>query len=76
MRKINWKKGSGEFVGFTVVCSIIFFLFIMLAALIQFSIAVHSLNQSLTAIGRAAAMCNSMENAKKNGSGCCFRFFI
>lgn len=61
----KWKKGNGEYIGFTVIASVIFFVFIMLAALIQFSVAVHSLNQSLSAIGRAAAMCDSMENAKK-----------
>lgn len=59
----KFKKGTGEYVGFTCIAILITILFMFLAALLQFSASVHILNQSLTTVARAAAVCKSKKDA-------------
>lgn len=63
-KKINWKKGNGEFVGFAVISVIISVLIITIAAFIQLSLSVSSISKSATAVSRAASVCTSIEDAR------------
>lgn len=63
-KKINWKKGNGEFVGFAVISVIISVLIITIAAFIQLSLSVSSISKSATAVSRAASVCTTIEDAR------------
>lgn len=63
-KKINWKRGNGEFIGFAIIAVIISVLIIMIAAFIQLSLSTSAISKSLTAVSRAASVCTTLEDAK------------
>lgn len=63
-KKIDWRKGNGEFIGFAIIAIVISSLIIMIAAFIQFSHSMTELTRSANAISRSASVCTSLDDAK------------
>ena len=57
MKKINLRKGSGEYIAFAVVAPMICTVIIMICAFIQISINVHELSNATSVAGRSVAVC-------------------
>lgn len=65
MKKIDLRKGSGEFVALSVVAPMICSIIIMLCAFVQISINVHQLTNATNVAGRSVAICSSFEDAQE-----------
>lgn len=65
MKKINLRKGSGEYIAFAVVAPMICTVIIMICAFIQISINVHELSNATSVAGRSVAVCESLEDAQE-----------
>lgn len=63
-KKIDFTRGSGEFIAFAIIAPMICFLLIMACAYIQLSISIHNLTEALNVSSRSVAVCTSMEDAK------------
>lgn len=63
--KINWEKGSGEFIGFALISVCISSIIILLIAILQYSSSLNDITKALEAAGRAVAVCTSFEDAEK-----------
>lgn len=65
MNKKFLKKGNGEFIGFTIIALVIVMLFIPMCAIFKLALGLYDVNKMLMASSRAAAVCTSMDDAKK-----------
>ncbi len=65
MKKIDFKRGSGEYVAFAVLAPMICLIVVYLCAFIQMSNAVKDIDDALQVIGRSAAVCTTEDGAKK-----------
>lgn len=63
MKKIDLRKGSGEYIALCVVAPMICSVIIMLCAFIQLSVNIHELSNATSVTGRSVAVCESMEDA-------------
>ena len=63
-KKIQFNKGSGEFVAFSVVAPLILSIVIMICAYIQLTVAIREITNALSVSGRSAAVCTSFEDAE------------
>lgn len=63
-KKINWRKGSGEFLAFTVISIFISVIIVLLVAVLQFSTSLNNITKAVEAAGRAVAICTSYEDAQ------------
>ena len=64
-RKINWRRGSGEFIAFALISFLISSIVLLLVAVLQFSSSLNDIMKALEASGRAAAVCTSFEDANR-----------
>ena len=63
-KKVDWKKGSGEFIGFTISCV---FLSLFLALIIGVTILNNTgevMENAVSEIGREIVVCESLEEAR------------
>lgn len=65
MKRIDWKKGSGEFVACAVICPLICAIVIIMCSYIQLTISLRQLTNALNVCGRSASVCTSLEDAEK-----------
>lgn len=65
MKKIDFTKGSGEFVAFAIICPFICIIVIIMCAYIQLFASIHQITNALNVCGRSAAICTSREDAEK-----------
>jgi len=63
IRKINWKRGSGEFVAFAWIAPLICFLIIIICTYVRLSSSMRQITNALDAAGRSASVCTSKEDA-------------
>ncbi len=59
------KSGVGEMVSFSIICVLLSVIFIYITAFLQYAHAMDALTNALTAAGRAAALCESEEDARR-----------
>lgn len=64
-QKINWEKGSGEFIGFALISICISSIIILLVAILQYSSCLNDITKALEAAGRAVSVCTSFEDAEE-----------
>lgn len=64
-KKTKWTRGTGEFIGFTVIALCITYMVIILASFLQLQFSLSQLSRALAVAGRSAAVCASKEDAKK-----------
>ena len=65
MKKINFRKGAGEYVAFSVIAPMVCVIVIMICAYIQLSVSIKDITNALSVASRSAAVCTSMEDAEK-----------
>lgn len=63
MKKINLRKGAGEYIAFCVIAPLICSVVIMLCAFIQLSICIRELANATTVTGRSVSVCATMDDA-------------
>lgn len=64
-KRIDFRKGSGEFIAFAVLGPIICFLVILMCAYIQLSFCVREMTNALSVAGRSVAICTNLKDAQK-----------
>ncbi|MBQ8135200.1 MAG: hypothetical protein IJ192_12475 [Clostridia bacterium] len=69
IKKINWKNGSGEILGFCAIIPMLFAMFLVLTAAIQVGITKQKMEYSAYSAGRAAAVSYSYSVAQTQASG-------
>lgn len=62
--KVNWKKGSSELVSMAIVLPIIFMLIFSVIGIIQIGLVRQTLEYTAYLSGRAAVVCETLEEAK------------
>lgn len=65
LEEINWKKGSGEIVGFTMILPVITFIFCAMVAVAQVGLIRQKLEYTVYTAGRAAVVSDTKERANK-----------
>lgn len=68
MKKINFKRGSGESLSLCAFAVFICFLFVIFLSFIQFSSSANELTKITETSARAAALCGSIEDAKEQAT--------
>lgn len=63
LKKINWKKGSGEFISFAVIAPVLCFLIIICCSFIKLGQCEHDITNALDAAGRSASVCTNKDDA-------------
>lgn len=67
-REINWKKGSGEIVGFTMILPVITFIFCAMVAVAQVGLIRQKLEYTAYTAGRAAVVSDTKSRAKERAA--------
>lgn len=63
-KRVQWKKGNGEFIGFTLISICISSIIIILIAVLQYSNSLNDITKALEVASRAAAVCTSYDDAQ------------
>lgn len=63
-KKIDFKKGSGEFLSFAVIAPMICIIFVIFCSLIQLFLSARQITDALIVSSRSVAVCTSMEDAE------------
>jgi len=69
LKKINWKKGSGELIGFAICLPMIMFIILGLVMILQLGLAKQSLEYATYSAARAAVVQNDMASAENAAQG-------
>lgn len=63
-KKVDFQKGSGEFIAFSSVALFICILVVMMCAYIQLTVYTQKLTNAVSVCGRSVSICTSLDDAK------------
>lgn len=64
MKKINWRKGAGEFIAYAVTISLLCYLLIIIIGFVILSNATGNIENAVTEISRNVIVCDSLTDAQ------------
>ena len=66
MKKINWNKGTGEFIGFALTSVILLGIFIIIIGVVLLNNTSEIMDNAVSEIGRQVVTCDSIDDARRD----------